>query len=372
MIELLINVNSERGTLKVENKQNICVIFGGKSPEHEVSCRSAVSVIDNLDKEKYNITKVGITKEGEWFLYSGSNDRIFDDTWNTDTDNLKKAVISPDMKDKALLVFTDKVEKVHPDVVFPVLHGEYGEDGTIQGLLEMSGIKYVGTGVLASAVGMDKTYAKIVFQNAGIPQADWVTFETCDMDKLDETMDLIESKLGYPCFIKPANTGSSVGVGKARTREELKAAIENAAKFDRKILIEENIEGHEVECSVLGNFEPKAGEVGEILPTADFYDYDAKYKDNSTKLQIPAELDADIKEKIREYAVKAFRAIDGMGLTRADFFVKYKDNSVVLNEVNTMPGFTSISMYPKLWEAAGLGYSDLLDELIKLAKNRVK
>lgn len=356
----------------MSSKKNICVIFGGKSPEHEVSCRSAVSVINNLDKNKYDITKIGITSDGEWFLYDGSNDRIFDDTWHTDTQHLTKAVISPDAKDKAVLVFKDGVRKIHPDVVFPVLHGEYGEDGTIQGLLELSGIKYVGTGVLASAVGMDKTYSKIIFQNAGIPQADWITYETANAARIDETMDLAEKKLGYPCFVKPANTGSSVGVGKANNRDELKAALEHASQFDRKILIEENIEGHEVECSVLGNFEPKAGEVGEILPSAEFYDYDAKYKDTGTRLQIPAELDKDIKEKIRGYAVKAFRAIDGMGLTRADFFVKYSDNSVVLNEVNTMPGFTSISMYPKLWEAAGIEYARLLDELIELAQKRVK
>lgn len=276
------------------------------------------------------------------------------------------------MTEKAILVFGDTLERIYPDVVFPVLHGEYGEDGTIQGLLELSGIKYVGTGVLASAVGMDKTYSKIVFANAGIPQADWVTYQSCDSERISEIMDEAEKKLGYPCFVKPANTGSSVGVGKARNREELEKAIRNASEYDRKVLIEENIEGHEVECSVLGNENPEAGEVGEILPTADFYDYDAKYKDNSTKLQIPAELDADIKKQIKEYAVKAFRAIDGMGLTRVDFFVKYSDNSVVLNEVNTMPGFTSISMYPKLWEAAGLSYRDLLDRLIELAQKRVK
>lgn len=355
----------------MSDKLNICVVFGGKSPEYAVSCRSAVSVIENLNKDKYNISTLGITEQGEWFLYTGDVKNIFDTSWSTDEANKKKAIISPDMADKAIIVFGDKIEKMYPDAVFPVLHGEYGEDGTIQGLLELSGIKYVGTGVLASAVGMDKTYSKIVFQNAGIPQADWVTYNA-GCDTIDEIMDSAEKKFGYPCFVKPANTGSSVGVGKAHNREELAAAIKNAAKFDRKVLIEENIDGHEVECSVLGNENPQAGEVGEILPTADFYDYDAKYKDNSTKLQIPAQLDCDIKEKIRTYAVKAFKAIDGMGLTRADFFVRYSDNSVILNEVNTMPGFTSISMYPKLWEAAGLKYSDLLDKLVALALERKK
>ncbi|MCX7714725.1 MAG: D-alanine--D-alanine ligase [Clostridia bacterium] len=357
----------------MDRKMNICVLFGGQSPEHEVSCRSAVSVIENLDKRKYNITTIGITKDGEWFLYTGGWDKIFSGEWRQDAGNLKKAIISPDAKEKAILVFEDDTfKKIIPDVVFPVLHGQYGEDGTIQGLLELANMKYVGTGVLASAVGMDKAYAKIIFKNAGIPQANWIVVQTFQFENMDKIVDEAEKEIGYPCFVKPANTGSSVGIGKAKNRSELIAALENASKFDRKILIEENIEGREVECSVLGNEHPRAAEIGEIIPTTEFYDYDAKYKDNSTKLEIPAVLDEEIKEKIREYSVRAFRAIDGMGLTRVDFFVKNKDNSIILNEVNTMPGFTSISMYPKLWEAAGLKYSDLLDELIGLALHRKK
>lgn len=352
-------------------KIKVCVIFGGQSPEHEISRKSVTSVINNLNKEKYDISVIGITKEGEWFLYTGDIANIKGGEWEQDTANKKKAIISPDAKDKAVLIFEeDKISKIHPDIVFPVLHGEYGEDGTIQGLLELANIKYVGMGVIASGNGMDKSFSKIVFDSAGIPQADWVVVKTSE--NRDERIKEIEEKLGYPCFVKPCNTGSSVGVGKAHNREELIIALENAAKFDRKILVEENIEGHEVECSVLGNEDPKAAAVGEIVPTVEFYDFDAKYNDASTKLQIPADIDAETTKKIQEYAVRAFKALDGMGLSRVDFFVKYKDGSIVLNEINTMPGFTDISMYPKLWDAAGLGYSDLLDKLIELGLERVK
>ena len=352
-------------------KIKVCVIFGGQSPEHEISRKSVTSVINNLNKEKYDISVIGITKEGEWFLYTGDIANIKGGEWEQDTANKKKAIISPDAKDKAVLIFEeDKISKIHPDIVFPVLHGEYGEDGTIQGLLELANIKYVGMGVIASGNGMDKSFSKIVFDSAGIPQADWVVVKTSE--NRDKRIKEIEEKLGYPCFVKPCNTGSSVGVGKAHNREELIIALENAAKFDRKILVEENIEGHEVECSVLGNEEPKAAAVGEIVPTVEFYDFDAKYNDASTKLQIPADIDAETTKKIQEYAVRAFKALDGMGLSRVDFFVKYKDGSIVLNEINTMPGFTDISMYPKLWDAAGLGYSDLLDKLIELGLERVK
>lgn len=351
----------------------VCVIFGGQSPEHDISCISAASVISNLNREKYKITTLGITKKGEWFLYKGKPEKIKDGSWKRDKKNLKKAIISPDAKEKAILVFGENgIKKIKPDIVFPVLHGEYGEDGTIQGLLEMSGIKYVGMGVCASANGMDKAFSKLVFQNANIPQADWIVVNSDELDDVEKIVESVKEKLGFPCFVKPASTGSSVGVGKAKTPEELILALQNAAKFGRKILVEENIEGHEVECSVLGNKEVFASTVGEILPQVEFYDFDAKYKTNTTKLQIPAELPKNIIEDIRKYAIKAFKALDGSGLSRVDFFVKYKDNSIVLNEINTMPGFTSISMYPKLWQAVGKDYSVLLDELIELGMNRVK
>lgn len=225
-------------------------------------------------------------------------------------------------------------------------------------------------GVMASANSIDKTSTKIVLQSAGIPQADWVVVQR--NDDFEKKMDEIEEKLGYPCFVKPARTGSSVGVGKAHNRAELMDALRNAAQFDRKILVEENIDGHEVECAVLGNDEPKAATVGEIMPTVEFYDFDAKYNDDSTKLQIPADLPNDTIEKIREYAVTAFKALDGSGLSRVDFFVRHSDGSVVLNEINTLPGFTDISMYPKLWGAVGIEYSELLDRLIELAEKRVR
>ena len=352
-------------------KKSLCVIFGGQSPEHDISCKSVVSVLKNLNKEKYDIHKLGITKSGEWFLYTGEIEKIETGEWKNDKRFLKKAIISPCSEDKGILVFEDdRFYTIHIDVAFPVLHGEYGEDGTIQGLFELAGIKYVGMGVLASANAMDKTYTKIVIKDAGIPQADWVV--AIKGKDLDGIMNKAEEKLGYPCFVKPANTGSSVGVGKAHNREELKKALENAFGFDRKVLIEENIDGHEVECAILGNEDAKASTVGEIMPTVEFYDFDAKYNDNSTKLQIPAEIPDELIEKIREYAVRAFRALDGSGLSRVDFFVKYSDNSVVLNEINTMPGFTNISMYPKLWNKVGVAYDELLDKLIELGEARTK
>lgn len=352
--------------------KKLCVIFGGQSPEHEISRKSVTSVLNNLDKEKYEITVIGITKNGAWYLYTGDYKNIEDGSWEKDTENKKKAIISPDTEDKCIFVFENEttVSRIFPDVIFPVLHGEYGEDGTIQGLFELSGIKYVGMGVLSSANGMDKTYTKLVFNSVNIPQADWVIVRRGD--NIEEKMDLIETKLGYPCFVKPACTGSSVGVGKAHNREELKTVIENASKFDRKVLVEENIDGHEVETAVLGNFDAEAATVGEIMPTVEFYDFDAKYNDNSTQLQIPADLPKETIDQIREYAKTAFKALDGQGLSRVDFFVKYSDGSIILNEINTLPGFTNISMYPKLWDAVGLGYTELLDKLIDLAEERVK
>lgn len=353
------------------SKKELCVIFGGKSPEHTISRKSVTSILNNLNKDKYNISVIGITKQGEWYLYTGDYANIEGGEWEYDELNKKKAHLSPDAADKAIVIF-DKglVTRIHPDVIFPVLHGEYGEDGAIQGLFELSGIPYVGTGVMTSANCMDKFSTKIFLNNAGIPQADWV--EVLFSDDIENKMNEIEEKLGYPCFVKPARTGSSVGVGKAHNREELNTAINNAAKFDRKILVEENIDGHEVECAVLGNSDPKAATVGEIMPTVEFYDFDAKYNDATTKLQIPADLPKDTIEAIRSYAVKAFKAVDGQGLSRIDFFVKNSDGSIILNEINTLPGFTNISMYPKLWNAVGIGYSELLDRLIELAEERVK
>ena len=352
-------------------KKSLCVVFGGRSPEHDISLKSVTSVIRNLDREKYDIHMLGITKEGKWLLYTGDPEKIEGGFWEQDEALLTKAIISPDTTDGGLIVFEEnKTRIIKLDCIFPVLHGEYGEDGTIQGLFEMSGIKYVGVGVAGSANSMDKTLSKIIFQNAGIPQAAWVT--VLDTDNTDEKIVEIEKELGYPCFVKPASTGSSVGVGKAGNREELKKALSFALTFGRKVLVEENIDGREVECAVLGNINAAASEVGEIVPEVEFYDFDAKYNSNTTKLDIPAILDEDIKNQIRAYAVKAFSAMDGMGLSRVDFFVRNGDNKVILNEINTLPGFTNISMYPKLWEASGIKYGDLLDKVIDLAEQRVK
>lgn len=351
-------------------KKNLCVIFGGESPEHDISQKSVTSVLNNLDKEKYNIYTIGITRDGKWYLYTGEWSQIEGGEWENDTANLKTAVISPDSTHHGIIVCSDTPEVIHIDVIFPVLHGEYGEDGTIQGLFELSHIPYVGMGVLASANGMDKTFSKLVFQAAGIPQAAWVV--VTDSDDFEVCADEIEQKLGYPCFVKPARLGSSVGIAKAHDRAELIAALENAKKFDRRILVEEHIDGHEVECAVLGNTDVRAAVVGEIKPTVEYYDFDAKYNDNSTELVIPADLPQETTEKIREYSVKAFKALDGQGLSRVDFFVKHSDGSIVINEINTLPGFTNISMYPKLWKEAGIEYQELLDRLIELAQERVK
>lgn len=355
-------------------KQRICVIFGGRSSEHEVSRVSATSVIKNLDKEKYEVIMLGITKAGNWYLYSGSVDMLADGSWEKDEPNLTKAVISPSVDDKGLLVLDDKggVRKVEIDVIFPVLHGNYGEDGTIQGLFEMSGIPYVGCGVLASCVGMNKIYTKQVFDKAGLKQAKWLAVYTKDFAKSEEIADKIEAELGYPCFVKPANAGSSVGISKVTRRKEIFAALDLAAIHDRQIVVEEMIDGHEVECAVLGNDEPKASGVGEVVSAIGFYDYDEKYKTDTAKLLIPANIDEKTAEKVRENAVKAFAAVDGAGLSRVDFFVRHSDGEVIINEINTLPGFTSISMYPKLWEKAGIECGELLDKLIALAKTRQK
>ena len=244
----------------MQNKQTLCVVFGGQSPEHDISCRSVVSVLNHLNPEKYSIHTIGITKSGAWYLYTGPTDLIADGTWATSKDYLKKAIISPDAEDKAILILEDDyVRKLFPDVVFPVLHGEHGEDGTMQGLLELANLKYVGMGVLSSANCMDKTFTKIILDSVGIPQAKWVTVNAWETDRFDFYMDKIENELGFPCFVKPATTGSSVGVGKAHSRRELAVLLDNAAQFARKILVEENIDGREVECSILGNENPLAG-----------------------------------------------------------------------------------------------------------------
>lgn len=346
-------------------KIKLGVIFGGMSTENEVSVVSSNSILKNLDREKYEIFPIYIGKEGTWYRY---------------IENQEKREFGEEVNNK------EKIENImgylqNLDILFPVLHGLYGEDGTIQGLFELLKKPYVGCGVLASSVGMDKVYTKIIFDKAGLKQAKYEyirkykdNYIYVDKEfnekilKLDEVIEKIVANLKFPMFIKPSNSGSSVGINKAKNQEELKKHIEYAAKFDNKILIEEGIIGKEVECAVLGNEEVIASCVGEIKPAEEFYSYDAKYKNEESKTDIPANISEEISNKIREQAIKAFKSIDGKGLSRVDFFIENETNQIYINEINTLPGFTNISMYPKLFEASGIGCQELLNQLIELSK----
>ena len=349
-------------------KSNIAIIFGGQSSEYDISCISAKTIIDNINREKYNITLIGITKEGRWLLFDGDSSLLENDKW---VDSSTPAIISPDETEKAVMVFKDdKVDKIKIDVVFPVLHGLFGEDGTIQGLLELAKIPYVGCGVLASSVSMDKLFTKIVVDTLNIRQAKYFPVRKEDLDKIEMIIGDIEKQIEYPMFIKPSNAGSSVGITKAHNKDELKKGLKVASQHDSKILVEETIIGREVETAVLGGKEVRASGVGEILAAAEFYDYEAKYINAESKTIINADLDKDVIEKIRKSAVEIFKAVDGFGLSRVDFFVEKDTNEVVFNEINTLPGFTSISMYPMLWKEKGISVSELIDKLIQLAYKR--
>lgn len=332
-------------------KIKLGVIFGGMSTENEVSVMSAQSVLNNLDKEKYEIYPIYIDIDGIWWK----------DTQKEKIENEVKYL-------KEL------------DVIFPVLHGLYGEDGTIQGLFELLKLPYVGCHVLASSVGMDKVYSKVVFDKAGLKQAKYEYIrkyqnkyiyvdEKFDEEivELKEVVEKISNKLTFPMFIKPSNSGSSVGINKAKNKEELEKHIEYAAKFDSKILIEQGINGREVECAVLGNEEVIASCVGEVKSAEDFYSYDAKYNNQESRTEIPANIPENISEEIRAQAIKAFKSIDGKGLSRVDFFIENETNEIYINEINTLPGFTNISMYPKLFGESGIDYKELLDKLVELA-----
>ncbi len=350
------------------HKLSVCVLFGGISPEHEVSLRSAESVLQNLNPEKYNIVPVGITKDGDWILYGGKDySQLPTGQWLQCPDN-RRATISP-IRGQGLLCFEgDCVVREQIDVVFPVLHGENGEDGAMQGLLQMAGIPYVGPHVAESAVAMDKTLTKLVADNAGVPQAAWMLIRASELpNRMENILNQVESRFQYPVFVKPAGTGSSVGVSKAMDRQQLENALNKAGVYDEKILVEEFIHGREVEVAVMGNQSPVASICGEIDSGAEFYDYDAKYVTDTSVAYIPARIDEDVAEQVREQAVKIYSAIGCKGLSRVDFFVTYEDNRIVFNEINTLPGFTSISMYPKLFDASGIPYEELLDELLKLA-----
>ena len=350
-------------------KMCVVLLFGGMSSEHEVSRVSVGNFVNNIDREKYETLAVGITKEGRWLYTEATAAQMADGSWEELAGNMP-CVISPDRADHGMILFTPEghVEKVHVDVVIPVLHGLWGEDGTVQGLLELAGIPYVGCGVLASAVCMDKTLTKLVADHAGIRQAAWELVNASALrGDCTRLLERLEARFAYPMFVKPAGTGSSVGVSKALDRAALERALRDAAKFDKKVLVEEFIDGQEVEVAVLGNDAPAASVCGEIVAGADFYDYEAKYISDCAKLVIPARLDETVSERVRDTAIRAYRALGCRGLSRVDFFVTRKDREVVFNEINTIPGFTSISMYPKLFEASGIPYPELLDRLIELA-----
>lgn len=345
-------------------KKRLGVIFGGTSTEHEVSIVSGTSVIKNLNKEKYEIYPIYIDKAGEWFEFEPDN---------------KTYKVGDE------IVGTKKIENIWNylktmDILFPVLHGLQGEDGTIQGMFELLKIPYVGTRVLGSSICMDKVYSKIIFEKAKLNQAKYIYIRRFE-DKyiyvnedfseeilnIQETVNKIMEKIDFPMFIKPSNSGSSVGISKAKNKDELINAITEASKFDKKILIEENINGREIECAVLGNEEVKASVLGEILPAEAFYSFSAKYQNSDSKTVEASDLPEELTKKVRELAVKAYKAADCQGLSRVDFFVDDKENKIYINEINTLPGFTEISMYPKLWEKSGLTYTELLDKLIELA-----
>ena len=354
-------------------KLSVCILFGGVSPEHEVSLRSAESVLNNIDKNKYNVFPVGITKEGDWILYAGKDYSLLPSgEWKNFPGN-RRAAISP-VRGQGLLSFEgDCVVRERIDVVFPVLHGENGEDGTVQGLLRLAGIPFVGPHVAASAVAMDKTLTKLVADQAGIPQADWELVRRGDVEgHMEQKLNLLEQRFSYPMFVKPAGTGSSVGVSKAADRAALEKALLEASAYDEKVLVEEFIRGREIEVAVMGNASPVASICGEIDSGAEFYDYDAKYITDTSVAYVPARIPEDVQERVREAAVKVYRAIGCRGLSRVDFFVTYEGNRVVFNEINTIPGFTSISMYPKLFAASGIPYPELIDSLLALALEDVE
>ncbi len=357
-------------TQQSQRKLRVGVIFGGRSGEHEVSLVSATAIIEALDKKKYDVVPIGIAKDGRWvsspealsMLKSGAEIRP-----------ALERFLLPEPTRKALVSLNGEV---HPemavDVIFPVVHGTYGEDGTLQGLLELANIPYVGAGVLASAVGMDKVIQKQLHKQAGLPVVKhvWFLSKVCAADP-KKVAAAVEKALRYPVFVKPANTGSSVGITKAHNREELIQGLALAAEYDRKVLVEQGVRNaREIEVSVLGNDDPMASVPGEIIPSNEFYDYDAKYVDGKSRAIIPAKLPARVVKKLQQLAVKAFTTLDAAGMARVDFFVVRNTNSLFLNEVNTIPGFTSISMYPKLWEASGISYAELLDRLIQLALER--
>jgi len=355
-------------------KIRVGLIFGGKSGEHEVSFCSASSIIKAIDKDKYTVVPIGITKEGRWISPQDSELAL----QSGRIEGKNTVILFNDPSGRALVRIDnnqrlDKSSALERlDLIFPVLHGPYGEDGTVQGLLELTDIPYVGAGVAASAISMDKDLMKTIFKQRDLPVLKWLTIKRKEWQKNKEKiLSLIRNGFEYPLFVKPTNLGSSVGITKVHKKEELEKAIDLAASYDRKILIEEGVEeAREIECSVLGNDEPQASVVGEVKPAGEFYDYDSKYIDKETQLIVPTDLPEEVSGKVQQIALLAFKAVDAAGMARVDFFVSKKENKIYLSEINTIPGFTSTSMYPRLWEASGIPYSDLIDRLIQLALER--
>ena len=353
-------------------KMCVVLLFGGMSSEHEVSRVSVGNFVNNIDREKYEVLTVGITKEGRWLYTEATAAQMADGSWEELAGNMA-CVISPDRADHGMILFTPEghVEKVHVDVVIPVLHGLWGEDGTVQGLLELAGIPYVGCGVLASAVCMDKAVANALFEANGVPHTRWLAADRWEIESdLEGVCDDVEKKLGWPVFVKPANAGSSVGISKVSSRDELKKAIDLALENDRKVVFEAFVDGQEVECAVIGSDPAVATRPGEILAGAEFYTYDDKYKNGVSQTVIPAHLPEAKLDEVKTYAAMAYTALNCEGLARCDFFVEHGTGRVLINEINTFPGFTSISMYPKLMEHEGLPVPALIDRLIALALER--
>lgn len=356
------------GGRSAQRRLRVGVVFGGRSGEHEVSIMSARSVIAALDSQRYEIVPIGISRDGNWYI--GDNPLgIFGP--EDGSENSRRATVIPDPTAHGLFQLDHGMFTEQLDVIFPVLHGSYGEDGCIQGLFELAGIPYVGSGVAASAVGMDKALMKAMFAQASLPQVPYfvATRRQVQLD-FSNIQHRVDEELGYPCFVKPANLGSSVGISKVKHRSELREACELAARFDRKLIFEAGVDAREIEVSVLGNYDPIASVPGEIIPANEFYDYRAKYYDDRSQLIIPAQLSPSVVEQLQQMAIRAFQAIDGAGLSRVDFFVERDESAIYINEINTMPGFTKVSMYPKLWEVSGISYGELLDRLIELAFER--
>ena len=344
-------------------KLRVGVLFGGRSGEHEVSLASAASIIRGLDPQKYEAVPIGITKEGHWLIGAGAQ-KMLPEVLRTG----QRVLMSADPTESALMPLDGSPQGQKLDVVFPVIHGTFGEDGTMQGLLELAGLPFVGAGVLGSAIGMDKDVAKKLMQVAGIPVVPWIAVQRADWERQPkEIRRAIEKKFKYPVFVKPATLGSSVGMTKVHSCAELGPALDLAAEFAMKIMVERSVSAREIEVSVLGNHDPRASIPGEIVPHREFYDYAAKYLEEGTKLLIPAKLTKSEVKKVQTMAVTAFRALELSGMARVDFFIEKRGGKIFLNEVNTIPGFTSISMYPKLWEANGIPFRELVSKLIDLA-----